>query len=365
VSVEHLLRRDLAALEPYPPPPTIEMLEERLGRPVVKLDANENPYGPSPRVHEALSRCNVERYPDAGCTRLRELLGAFLPTDPERIVCTVGGDELLDLITRLFLEPGNEAIDCTPSFAMYHVTARANGGRVVDVPRGEGFAVDLDGVLRALTDRTKIIFLCSPNNPTGNPTPRAHIERLLETDRILVLDEAYAEFAGRTLVPLAERYRNLVVLRTMSKWAALAGIRLGYAVMDPLLIAEMTKLKAPYNVSSAAQAAGIASLEDAGYLMGNVRRIVEERERLFSRLQALPYGHVYPSETNFLYWRLPFGNARAWRDAMMERGVLIRALRKPVQALRFSVGLREESEALLAALEEVHALMAEGVEAHG
>ncbi|HEX6509445.1 MAG TPA: aminotransferase class I/II-fold pyridoxal phosphate-dependent enzyme, partial [Chloroflexota bacterium] len=132
-----LIRPGLAALEPYPPPPTIEMLEERLGRRVVKLDANENPYGPTPRVHEALRHCTAERYPDAGCTLLRQRLGEFLPTDPDRIVCGVGGDEILDLLARVFLDAGDEVIDCTPSFVMYRVTTLTNGGRVIAVPRGE------------------------------------------------------------------------------------------------------------------------------------------------------------------------------------------------------------------------------------
>jgi histidinol-phosphate aminotransferase len=189
-------------------------------------------------------------------------------------------------------------------------------------------------------------------------TPDAAIVRLLETGRILVLDEAYAEFSGHTLVPLARQYPNLVVLRTMSKWAALAGIRLGYAVVDPSLVAEFTRIKSPYNVATTAQVAGIASIEDRAYLMSNVRAIIAERDRLCGRLQALPYGQVYPSVTNFLYWKVPGGKAAAWRQALLEHGVLIRALSDPTEALRFSVGTPEESEVLLAALEDVHAQLA-------
>jgi histidinol-phosphate aminotransferase len=358
VSIHDLLRKDVAELEPYPPPPTTELLERRLGRSIVKLDANENPYGASPRVYEALRHCNALRYPDAACTELRERLGEYLDTDPARIVCGVGGDEIIDLLTRLFLDPGDEMIDCTPAFLMYAISAAVNRGRTVAVPRDEDFAVDVEGVERALSDRTKMIFLCNPNNPTGNMTPDADIIRLLDTGRILVLDEAYAEFSGHTLVHLARRYPNLVVLRTMSKWAALAGIRLGYAVVDPSLVTEFTKLKSPYNVAITAQVAGVASLEDQEYLMGNVRAIIAERDRLCGRLRALGYGRVYPSVTNFLYWTVPRGRATTWRQAMMERGVLIRALSDPGEALRFSVGTPEESDVLLAALEDVHAQLA-------
>lgn len=358
MSLRDLLRKDLSRLQPYPPPPTMEMVAQRLGRPVVKLDANENPYGPSPRVHEALQRCNLLRYPDSACTELRARLADYLDSEPERILCTVGGDEMIDLLTRLFLDPGDEMIDCSPSFLMYAISGAVNRGCVVRVPRGKDFAVEVEEVEAALTDRTKLIFLCNPNNPTGNPTPDAAILRLLETGRVLVLDEAYAEFSGHSLVSLAAAYPNLVILRTMSKWAALAGIRLGYAVVDPSLIPEFTRLKSPYNVSAAAQAAGVASLDDRAYLMDNVRAICAERDRLYERLRALDYGEVLLSETNFLYWRLPFGQAAEWRREMLERGVMIRALVDPEEALRFSVGTPEESDALLAVLEEVHASLA-------
>ena len=358
MSIHDLLRADIAALEPYPPPPTLEMLQRRMGRTFVKLDANENPYGPSPRVHEALQHCNTLRYPDAACTELRERLGEYLGTEPERIVCTVGGDEMIDLLTRLFLDPGDEMIDCTPAFLMYAISGAVNRGKIVVVPRDENFAVDVEAVEAAVTDRTKIIFLCNPNNPTGNMTPDADIIRLLDTGRILVLDEAYAEFSGHSLVHLAHQYPNLVILRTMSKWAALAGIRLGYAVVDPSLVAEFTKIKSPYNVAITAQVAGVASLEDRAYLMANVRLLIAERDRLTDRLRALDYGCVYPSVTNFLYWKIPCGRAVTWRQELMERGVLIRSLTDPAEALRFSVGTPQESDLLLAALEDVHAQLA-------
>jgi histidinol-phosphate aminotransferase len=141
----------------------------------------------------------------------------------------------------------------------------------------------------------------------------------------------------------------------MSKWAALAGIRLGYAVMAPDVAREMNKVKSPYNISIAAQVAGEASLLDREYLMTNVQKIVEERERLYRRLASLPYGTVYPSQTNFLYWKLDEGSAGAWKEALTCRGILVRALHVPSAALRFSVGTPQESEALLQGLDEVHA----------
>lgn len=356
--VSELLRRDLEALDSYPAPASIPEMERQLGRPVVKLDANENPYGPSPKVHEALSRCCLERYPDETSGELRTHLGEFLGVDPERIVCGVGGDEVLDLVLRVFLEPGDEVVDCPPSFMMYELTTAYNRGTVVRVPRGEGFAIDVPGVELTLSERTKVIVVCSPNNPTGNATPEEDIIRILETGRIVVLDEAYAEFAGRTLVQLGTAYPNLIVLRTMSKWAALAGIRLGYIVVDPAVAREINKIKSPYNLGIAAQVAGVVSLQESAYLMANVGKIVEERERLFARLSELPYGMAYPSETNFLYWTTGGVSAPALKAALARRGVLIRAYQHPVDALRFSVGTPEDSDALVAALGDAYAELA-------
>lgn len=358
MSLRDLMRVDLTSLEPYTLPPDVEALSRRIGRPVVKLDANENPYGPAPGVAEALAGVDAARYPDPGTRELRRQLSRYLGIDPERIICGVGGDEMIDLLLRLFLQPGDSIVDCTPSFMMYELSAIYNHGTVIRVPRDRDFAVDLDAVERALEPHTKVIFLCNPNNPTGNITRRDDIVRLLEMGRIVVLDEAYAEFAGFSHVDLAPHYPNLVVLRTMSKWAALAGLRLGYAVVAPQVREEMAKIKSPYNVGVAAQAAGIASLRQRDYLMANVRTILEERERLRARLEEWGRGTVYPSHTNFLYWTTGGLDAHLLREALMEKGVLIRAFPQPVQALRFTVGTPNESDILMAALEETYGELA-------
>lgn len=352
MSLRRLMRADLVALQPYTLPPDREALGREIGRTVVKLDANENPYGPAPGVAGTLACADLAPYPDAGSTQLRAALSEYLGVGPERIVCSAGGDEMIDLLLRLFLEPGDEVIDCTPSFLMYELSTVYNRGTVVPVPRDERFAVRVEAVEEAITPRTKVIFLCNPNNPTGNPTPREDIVRLLQLGCILVLDEAYAEFAGYSHVDLGLRYPNLVVLRTMSKWAALAGVRLGYAVVAPEVAEEMAKIKSPYNVGIAAQVAGLASLRERDYLMANVGKIVEERQRLEERLREWGRGVVYPSQTNFLYWTTGGIDARALREALMRRGVLVRAFPQPVQALRFTVGTPDQSDVLMEALEE-------------
>jgi histidinol-phosphate aminotransferase len=320
---------------------------------VVKLDANENPYGASPLVAEALSRCRAwERYPDPDWNELRCLIGDYLKVDPDGVICTVGGDELLDLLGRLFLEANDEVIDCPPSFVMYPAVAAYHRARYVSVPRDAEFRIDVSAVEAAVTNRSKLIFVCSPNNPTGNPTPEEDIRRLLRTDRMVILDEAYAEYAGYTLVHLTESYPNLIVLRTMSKWGGLAGVRLGYAVADPEVRREMGRIKSPYNVGIAAQVAGAASLRDRATLDANARKIIRERERLSERLRALPVGQVHPSQANFLYWTTGGAPALAWRDSLFERGVLVRSFSEPVEALRITVGTPQESDLLIEAMED-------------
>lgn len=353
IEVRALMRTDLKHLHAYSSQPDLTEIERRLGRAMVRLDANENPYGPSPRVTEALATCRPDRYPDPGCTDLRRHLSTYVEMDPAGIVCGAGGDEIIDLIFRLFLEPGDEVIDLTPSFAMYGIFVSYHGGRVIRVPRDAQFAVDVEAVERALTPRTKVICLCSPNNPTGNVTPRDDVVRLLDTGRVVLLDEAYIEFAGGPCAGLIEQYPNVIVLRSMSKWAGLAGLRLGYGLMQPALAADMAHVRSPYTVSAAAQAAGIASLQDTAYLMGNVTRILQERERLRRKLAALNTGTVLPSQTNFLCWLPGELDPLEIRASLIERGVVVRAFTDPLRALRISVGRPEESDLLLDALEDV------------
>jgi histidinol-phosphate aminotransferase len=258
---------------------------------------------------------------------------------------------MLDLLGRLFLEPGDEVIDCPPSFVMYPEVAAFHRAQYRAVPRDDEFRIDVAALEAAINHKTKLIFVCSPNNPTGNATPESDIRRLLDTGRMLILDEAYAEFAGHTLVQLASTYQNLIVLRTMSKWGALAGIRLGYAVAHPEVRREMARIKSPYNVGIAAQVAAAASFRDRATLDENARKIVTERERLSRLLQELPVGRVYPSQANFLYWTTEGTSARVWRDALFERGVLVRSFSDD-RALRITVGMPHETDVLVRAMKQ-------------
>jgi histidinol-phosphate aminotransferase len=220
-----LVRPELLELLGYEPIEPVDVLAEELGIPadqIVKLDGNENPYGPSPRVKEALADFDLYHlYPDPEQRRVRRALADYLGLDSEHIVVGNGSDELLELIACLFLSPGDAAVNCVPTFGMYPFVSQIRGARVVEVPRREDFGLDVAGVQEAAEKGAKVIFLASPNNPSGNVMSAAELEAVLATGALVVVDEAYVEFSDRSFVGLVPQRDNLIVLRTFSKWAGL------------------------------------------------------------------------------------------------------------------------------------------------
>ena len=213
----------------YTPIEPTEILEQKAGHRIVKLDGNENPYGCSPKVYQAIvSYPYYHIYPDPEQRELRNALEEYTGLRSQHIVCGSGSDELIDLVLRLFLKPGDEVINCSPTFGMYPFSTNVCGGKVVDVPRSGDFSLDMVGIKKAITVKTKVIFVASPNNPTGNTSTEQEIVKLVDTGKIVVVDEAYYEFSNVTMANLVPNYPNLIVLRTFSKWAGLAGLRIGY-----------------------------------------------------------------------------------------------------------------------------------------
>lgn len=357
--LEALVRPDLLDMAPYEGVEPPEVVAARWGIPperMARLDANENPYGPSPKVVEALRSCTrYHLYPDPLQRRVRSALAAYAGVDPEQVVAGMGADELIDLLLRLFLRPGDRVIDLSPTFGMYAFCTRVNGGVLVDVPRDERWDVDPAAVRRVIDERTKVVFVTNPNNPTGNLISPDTILEMVETGIGVVVDETYYEFCGFTVVPWVAQYENLIVLRTFSKWAGLAGLRLGYGVMSPRIAQRLLAIKAPYNISVAAEEAVLASLEDTDTLFHRVRLLVGERERMASLLRSLPGVVVYPSKANFLLVRFPGQSGAGVAHALARQGVLVRPLTHPrlADAVRISVGLPEHTDALVAALRVV------------
>jgi len=361
-----LIRGELAALEAYTPIVPFEVLSARLGLPaaqIVKLDANENPYGPAPAVIEALAEYNFYHiYPDPQQTELREALAGFVGVAAAHILPSHGADEMLDYLCRIFLRPGDAIIDCPPTFGMYSFDAQLTGAQVVEVWRRDDYSVDVAAVERAVLERptdagrVKLLFLTAPNNPSGTWLPDADLARLLALPVMVVLDEAYVEFADHaSRAGWVLRHDNLVVLRTFSKAAGIAGLRLGYGICPAWLMDELWKFKQPYNVNVAATVAGLASLRDLDYLRATVEKLKAERRRLIDALRTIPYLAPQPSEANFMLCRVVGRNAKTVKLMLEQQGILVRYYHKPGldNCIRISVGRPEQTDRLVAALREI------------
>ncbi len=363
------LPKHIQELPPYTPIEPFEVLSERVGRKpedIIKLDANENPYGVSPRVRHALAEMEFPHiYPDPESRALRAALAEFTGVPAENLLAGSGADELIDLITRLLLEPGDKVLNCPPTFGMYPFDTELNAGRIVDVPRHPDFSLDLDGIRAAAEQhQPKLIFLTSPNNPDGSLIPADQLEEILSLPILVVLDEAYIEFAdekdtlGKSLSNISRvpGLENLIVLRTFSKWAGLAGLRVGYGAFPSWLMSTLWKAKQPYNLNVAASEAGIASLEDAEYLAKIVARLRAERGRLMDELKKIPYLAPYPTHSNFILCRVSGRDAAQLKaDLAQKYGIFIRYFNKPGlrDHIRISVGRPEQTDALLKALKEI------------
>jgi histidinol-phosphate aminotransferase len=323
---------------------------------MIKIDANENPYGCSPRVNKALEKYpQFNIYPDDGQEKLRGLIAGYAGIDAKYIVAGNGSNQLIDLLIRLLVNPGDEVINCTPTFGIYSFSTRLCNGSLVDVPRDEAFNIDITKVKAAITKITKLIFVTNPNNPTGNLTPQKDIIELLDTGAPVVVDEAYYEFSRQTIMPLIGKYENLIVLRTFSKWAGLAGLRVGYGIFPEAIADFILRIKIPYNVNVAAQVAVAESLQDKDYLLASVQKLIEERQRLTDQLQKISWLTVYPSESNFIFCRVQNMDARDLHKQLQMKGILVRYFDQPRirDCIRFSVGKPEHTDALIKTLREI------------
>ena len=359
MDISSLFRGDHSSLRPYDPVIPPETLADVSGIPeqdIIKLNANENPYGPSPRIQEALGGYDgYHIYPDPKQQSLRKVLSSYVGVSDEYILAGAGADEIIDLILRACLDPGDEVVNCPPTFGMYEFSTNVNGGKIVNAERDSKYDVDLTEIRSAISPRTKVVFLTSPNNPTGNLVSYDSIISLLDEKLIVVVDEAYFEFSGVTVAPLVIKYPNLVVLRSMSKWSGLAGLRLGYGIMDPLLLERLMDIKQPYNITAASLVALQASFEDIEYLSNNVNSIVNERDRLFSRLSLIEGLHPWKSKGNFILFDTPPGKAVEIFRMLASKGIFVRYFNTPrlSDSLRISVGKPEHMDIVVRALTEI------------
>jgi histidinol-phosphate aminotransferase len=340
--IHALIRPHLRNLQPYS-----SARDEFSGTAHVWLDANENPF-----------ETGLNRYPDPYQRELKVKIGALKEAKPEQIFLGNGSDEAIDLLIRAFVEPGKEEVlICPPGYGMYTVSANIHGAAIREVPLDEYFQPDVGNIRQAVTKESKLLFLCSPNNPTGNVMEWGRLEEILSFfPGLVVLDEAYVDFCPEgSFLPKRKDYENLVILQTMSKAWGLAGIRLGMAFAQEEVIAVLNKIKPPYNLNILTQQRALQVLEKPGKVKQEIAEIVKERGRLADELKGLEgVLKVYPSAANFLLVEMK--KPREVYQNLLEQGIVVRDRTKHVKdCLRITVGTEKENNELLRIMAEIYA----------
>jgi histidinol-phosphate aminotransferase len=356
-------REAVARLKPYVPGiPAWEVQREYGLQRVVKLASNENPLGPSPKAVTAMQEAlpELHRYPDADFRELQDALAGKLGFGPGQIIVGNGADEVIKLLAEAFVDAGDEVIVPSPTFTEYEFTGLLMGANVVSVPLGEGYSYDVEAILQAVTPKTKLVYVCTPNNPTGTYLSRTQLGELtarLPARTLLVVDAAYAHFADAADYgdgfELLRHGRRLAVLQTFSKVYGLAGIRVGYAFSTRDVIEAMLRVKEPFNVNTLAQKAALAALADEEHVAQTQALVTAERGRLYRELDRLGLAYT-ESMSNFVLVRLG-PEAKAIYEALLRRGVILRyagAWGLP-DCVRVSIGTSEENGILLRHLAEL------------
>jgi histidinol-phosphate aminotransferase len=340
-------RKNIDAMAAYTPGEQ-PSAEER----VVKLNTNENPYPPSPRVLEVLRGTDgsaLRKYPDPMANKVRDAVARQFGVGREEVLCGNGGDELLRLAVTAFVAEGDALAYPTPTYSLYPVLAEIQGARAIEIASPDDFSLPAEALAKA---KARLLFICNPNAPTGVWTRPEVIADLADRAKgVVVVDEAYADFAPASALAAVRGKPNVLVLRTLSKSYSLAGIRLGFAIGPEPLIAGLAKVKDSYNLDAVRIEVGAAAIEDQAYTRATVEKVKAERARLAKELAALGFACI-PSEANFLLARVPGGDAKGCYERLKARGILVRYWNQPRLAdkLRITVGTPDEDDALLRAL---------------
>jgi histidinol-phosphate aminotransferase len=349
---------DIASLSPYVPGKPVEELERELGiARAIKLASNENPRGPSPKAVAVLADAarTLNRYPDGGAHKLRAALARRFKLTADHIILGNGSDELIGLLARTFLAPGDEAVMASHTFVIYKMEVTAAHGVPVVVPMRD-WRHDLPAMSRAITSRTKLIFVCNPNNPTGTMVTAAEVEALMAhvpDQALVVFDEAYYEYVRDPDFPDCLQYvhqnRHVIVLRTFSKIYGLAGLRIGYGITTPEITNYLNRIRPPFNANSLAQEAALAALDDEHHLRAS--RSLNETELVVVEegLKSLGFQPI-PTQTNFVYFNVGRDGRQVF-EALLREGVIVRHIEGPM--LRVTVGLPEENRRFLVTLKSV------------
>lgn len=344
------MKKVIKELQPYIPEQPLEELQTKLGlTKLVRLSANENPYGTSDMVKKAVvnwAYSKSNRYPDGDATELRSLISKEFSLDPKQIVFGVGLDEVIVMLSRVFLEAGDEELISSPTFSEYALHAEIEEAVIKKVPVLENGGIDFENMLKAITPKTKLVWICNPNNPTGTFETVKDIERFVSQvpkETLVLVDEAYIDFVSQpnaSAMDLTKKYSNIVVMRTFSKAYGLANFRVGYAVFSQEVAQQVQKVRLPYNVNSIAQEAATAAFRDQDFIKEVVKNNAIQRARLekFFDEQKIKY---YQSQANFIFFEYPDSDALA--DYLLHNGYLIRSGLRP-NWLRLTIGTADDNQ---------------------
>ncbi|QEK11911.1 histidinol-phosphate transaminase [Crassaminicella thermophila] len=346
-----LVKKNIYSIKPY-----------RISKEYIhtKLDANENPYNLldilKEKFIENIDNLNINRYPDTNSDELRELLAEYVDVKKENILCGNGSDEIIQVIINTFVDKDEYVITHSPTFSMYKIFTNIAGGKILEVLSNSSFQINVDEIIKeAKFKKAKVIFLCNPNNPTGTVISKEEIERVIrKTEAIVVVDEAYYEFLGETVVDLVNVYDNLIVLRTLSKAFALAGARIGYGIASEKIMDVLYRVKPPYNLSTFSQEIGKLFIENVDLVKNYIQKIKEERLFLQKELKKIEYIEVFPTGSNFVLVRSE--KAKRIVEEFKKEGLSIRDFTKEDllrNCFRITVGTREESNRLLELFKKV------------
>ena len=359
---EKLVRPTVRDIKEYVPGRSIEEIAGKYGLDqgnIIKLGSNENPLGPSPLAVAVIKEKagSVHLYPQADALELRKAIGIYTGYPASNIVVSGNGmDGILDTMMRLFMSQGAESIIPIPTFSYYEIATLANGGKTVFAERDSDFYISSEKILDKVNENTKMIFLCSPNNPSGNSIPEEDARKILgSVNAIVFIDEAYVEFADTSVIGLVKEYDNLIVGRTFSKAFGLAGMRMGYAVVPDWIAREYMKVMTPFSMDVLSTAGGIAALKDKEHLKKSIEIVKSGRVQLRDGLRGLC--KIYPSDANFILVDVSPHSAKEVSESLLKKGIIVRdctSFRGAGRSLiRISVGTMLQNEKVIEAFSEI------------
>ena len=358
-SIDNLICRSVNEMAPYSPIEPPDQIAKRLNLPeeqIIKLDANENPFGTAPEVLEALGNGRYYHiYPDPAQVNLRQVIAQYADCSPEMVVAGTGADELIDIACRLLLETGEKVISFAPTFSYYNHVVALNKGRFCSYPRESDFSISLDKAKQIDLTGVKLVILCSPNNPSGNLLEEAVLDYFLSQNLVVLVDEAYHEFSQSSFLHKVKNNENLLILRTFSKCFALAGLRVGYGIMSEKLARGFMRIKPPFSVNVAAEIALETCLNNLPHFQDQVAELSRIRDWTQKELSVFQQLQVTPSQSNFILCQVLNTNAADIFKKLQEKGVLVRYFATDLlqNYIRISIGTQAQMEILLEHLKKL------------